>query len=413
MLKVLHTADWHIGQTFHEHDRSHEHQQFLLWLVSTVSKNEIDVLLISGDVFDGSNPTTTSVNLWYKFLASVTKVMPHLQVIVTAGNHDSAARLEATNPFFEFYNINIVGNVQRLPDGNFDYEKLLVPIKDKAGDIKAWCIAVPYLRPGDYPLVAGAASLYADGVTALYEEAYRYALKKRQQGQAIIAMGHLHTLGTKKCGNDLNERLIMGGIEYVPSSAFNDGLAYTALGHIHKAQKIGDKENIRYCGSPIPMSFSEIQYKHQIVVFELLEEQAINIQTIEVPVTIALLRVPEEPKIVSEVLDELLQLPEAGEGIELAPYLEVRVLLEGPEPGLRYKIENALKNKQVRFTRIDVNYPTNTHAEKDLLTFDGLHELQPRDIFSGLYNDRYNCPPPDEMMQLFNEVLIKVSLNNN
>jgi len=260
MLKVLHTADWHIGQTFHDYDRSHEHGQFLQWLAGTIQSKEIDLLLISGDVFDGPNPTTTSVNLWYSFLANASKVMPNLQIIVTAGNHDSAARLEAPNPFFEFYNIRIVGNVQQLPDGNFDYEKLLIPIKNVEGETKAWCIAIPYLRPGDYPLVPGATSQYAEGVTALYKEAYAYALKIQQPGQAIIAMGHLHTLGTERCGNDKNERLIMGGIEYVPASAFHEGLAYTALSHIHKAQAIGGNEHIRYSGSPIPMSFSEINY---------------------------------------------------------------------------------------------------------------------------------------------------------
>ena len=409
MLKILHTADWHIGQTFHEYDRTFEHQQFLIWLVNIISEKQIDVLLVSGDVFDGSNPTTTSVNLWYQFLADVTKQNPQLQIIITAGNHDSAARLEAPNPFFEYYNIRIVGNVQKHTDCSFDHEKLLIPIKNNDGNIKAWCMAVPFLRPGDYPFIEGATLPYAAGVTALYNEAFEYALNKQQQGQAIIAMGHLHTLGTEKSGNDTTERSIMGGVEFVPAAAFNDNIAYTALGHIHKAQKIGGKENIRYSGSPLPMSFSEINYKHQVILFNLVEEKATDITTLEVPVTIALLRVPDVPKKLSDVLIDLNNLPDKQDDISLAPYLEVRVLMDGPEPSLRHQIENVLKNKQVRLTRIDVNYPVSAATEQPILSFDKLKEMQPLDVFATIYHQQFKVSPPEEIIKLFNEVAISIN----
>ena len=413
MLKVLHTADWHIGQTFYEHDRTFEHEQFLLWLVNTITINEIDVLLISGDVFDGSNPSTTSVNLWYNFLANITHVNQHLQIIVTAGNHDSAARLEAPNPFFKYYNIQIIGTVKKLPDGSFDYDKLLIPIKNKEGIIKAWCLAVPYLRPGDYPILNTATSIYAEGIASFYKDAFDYALTKHQLGQAIIAMGHLHTLGTATCGNDKNERSIMGGIEFVPSSAFNDQLAYTALGHIHKAQMIGGKENIRYSGSPIPMSFSEINYQHQVVIFDLFEEKAINIKSIVVPKTIPLLRVPSVPKPLSDVLMELSILPEATADITDAPYLEVRIFLEAPEPFLRNKIEVALLKKKVRFTRIDVNYAVAEKTEKQLLSFDDLQKLQPVDIFFKIYQAQFKNTPPEDLIELFKDAALSVNTLDN
>ena len=409
MLKVLHTADWHIGQTFHEHDRTFEHEQFLLWLVATITDYKIDVLLVSGDVFDGPNPTTTSVNLWYRFLANVTATNKQLQIIVTAGNHDSAARLEAPNPFFAYYNIRIIGNVQKSPDGSFEYEKLLIPIKNKEGETKAWCLAIPFLRPGEYPVVKDAISPYAEGVSALYNEAYEYAATKQQSGQAIIAMGHLHTMGTATCGNDKKERLIMGGIEYVPAAAFNDKIAYTALGHIHKAQIIGGKENIRYSGSPLPMSFTERNYKHQIILFDIEDDKVLNIKSIEVPVTIALLRVPDEPKILSDVLIELSKLEGADGEMSRAPYLEIRVLLNGPEPSLRPQIETAIANKKVRYARIDVQYPVSSTTDQQLLTFDDLQQLQPLDIFIKVYAAQYKEIPPVEITTLFNHASLSVN----
>lgn len=191
-MKILHTADWHIGQLFHEYDRNYEHQQFLNWLVQTLQNQQIDVLLISGDVFDISNPAAASIKMFYTFLNQATKANPALQIIVTAGNHDSASRLEAPKPLLESSNVHIIGLVEKDTDGNIDYEKLIIPIHDRDGNIKVWCLAIPFLRMGDYPTIADCDNPYTEGVTALYKEAFEYVAQKKQNGQSIIAMGHLH-----------------------------------------------------------------------------------------------------------------------------------------------------------------------------------------------------------------------------
>ncbi|HEY2582745.1 MAG TPA: exonuclease subunit SbcD, partial [Mucilaginibacter sp.] len=108
-MKILHTADWHIGQLFHEYDRTYEHQKFLEWLVQIIKDQQIDVLLISGDIFDLSNPAAGSVKMFYTFLNRSVKANPQIQIIVTAGNHDSATRLESPKPLLESSNIHIVG----------------------------------------------------------------------------------------------------------------------------------------------------------------------------------------------------------------------------------------------------------------------------------------------------------------
>lgn len=94
-MKILHTADWHLGQTFYEYDRREEHLHFLEWLKQQIRQHEIDVLLIAGDVFDSPNPSAESQRMYYRFLREVTSENPSLQIIIIAGNHDSAARLEA------------------------------------------------------------------------------------------------------------------------------------------------------------------------------------------------------------------------------------------------------------------------------------------------------------------------------
>jgi DNA repair protein SbcD/Mre11 len=408
-MKLLHTSDWHLGQTFYEYSRDYEHQHFLEWLTATIAEKEIDVLLVCGDVFDVSNPASASVTMFYKFLMGSVHSRPGLQVIVIAGNHDSPSRLEAPKPLLEYSNITIVGNPDYLPDGSINLEKLIIPIKNISGKVEAWCIAMPFIRPGDYSSTTGFGTSYPDGIHAIYKEAYEYAISKKQTGEGLIALGHLHTSGAEVSGNDKSERPIMGGVDFVPITAFDDHLAYTALGHIHKAQKVGGKENIRYSGSPLPMSFSERDYKHQVILLEMGGEHVLHIESIEVPVKVKLLSVPKAHKPLKEVLTELSCLPRSSD-IDHAPYLEVRVLLESPEPSLRHQVETALKGKNARLAKIDVKYPVGIHEEEEAFTFEKLQELQPVSVFSRVYKSRFKNEVPKELIALFNEVTSGINL---
>lgn len=404
-MKILHTADWHIGQLFHAYDRTYEHQQFLDWLVQLLKKEHIDVLLISGDVFDISNPASISVKLFYSFLNQAIKSNPAIQIIITAGNHDSATRLESPKPLLESSNIHIVGLIERNAEGNIDYDKLIIPLHDAQGTVKTWCLAIPFLRLGDYPVVAESPNPYADGVAVLYKEAFDFLETKKQAGQSVIAMGHLHANGAEiTMEKDNPERLIMGGMECIAANAFPEAISYVALGHIHKAQKVGSKEHIRYSGSPLPLSFSELHYKHQVITFEIDEEKIQQLTAIEVPSFVALLRVPSTHQPLQEVIPLLEALPDTSETPESAPYLEVRVLLENPEPSLRYKIETALTGKHVRLARIDPKYPKATNEASEHISQETLTDLQPMDVFSKIYQSKYNAAVPETMMELFQQV---------
>lgn len=407
-MKILHTADWHIGQLFHEYDRTYEHQQFLNWLVDTLQTEQIDVLLISGDVFDISNPSASSIKMFYSFLNKATRVNPDLQIIITAGNHDSASRLEAPKPLLESSNVHIIGLVDKDAEGNIDYQKLLVPIHDDSKNVKIWCLAIPFLRMGDYPNILNCTNPYTEGVTALYNDAFEYASLKKQDGQTIIAMGHLHIHHAEVSDLDKTERLIMGGVECIPATAFHQDIKYVALGHIHKAQRIGGKEHIRYSGSPLPMSFSELNYKHQVIVFEL-DEEISELKSIEIPLSVPLQRIPQTPLPLHEVIGLLDNLPIMDNNLQTVPFLEVRILLDGPEPALRHKVETALAGKRVRLAKIDVKYPASTLQAPEFITPDELSELQPIDVFGKVYQSRYNIDVPNDILQLFKQVAEEVN----
>lgn len=409
-MKIIHTGDWHLGQLFYEYDRAYEHQQFLDWLIAVIKEKQTDVLLISGDVFDLANPSALTVRMFYTFLNRAISANADLQIVITAGNHDSPSRLESPQPLLESTNIYIRGTIEKDFDGNINYEKLLVPLKNKTGDVEVLCLAIPFLRMGDYPIMAECSNPYAEGVSKLYHQATQFTLSQLKKGQSIIAMGHLYAAGAERSGNDEQERPILGNIECVSASAFPPDLKYVALGHIHKAQKIGGSEHIRYCGSPIPMSFSETNYKHQILSFDLINGEVQNQIAIEIPTAISLLKVPDVHKPLHEVLTSINALPETVGNLNTAPYLEVKVLLSGPEPGLRHKIESALKGKQARLAKIDVRYPSPS-IEKGVTSINTqkLEEVKPIEIFKRVYESKYNAPVPEVLTTLFNQTYQEIS----
>ena len=409
MIRILHTADWHLGQTFFGYDRTQEHEHFLDWLAGVLTKNKIDVLIVAGDVFDVSNPSAASQRMFYRFIHRVTTENPRLQLVVVAGNHDSAARLESPLPLLQEMRTEIKGIV-RKQNGKIDYEHLLVELKNAAGEVEALCLAVPFLRQGDYPVVEPEGNPYAEGVKELYARLLKYALKKRTDGQALVAVGHLLATGSEIAEKDHSERIIIGGLESVSPESFPEQIVYTALGHIHKAQRVSGRETIRYAGSPLPMSFAEKHYHHGVVKVTLDEGWAVEIEKLEYTPLVRLLSIPAtEAAAPDEVLDELrgLELPED----EPMPYLEVKVKLSEPEPMLRQQVEEILEGKPVRLARIVSFYrqAAEGSVEEEVLTA-GLQEMNPLQIVKATFENSYQTEMPEELVNLFQEACRTINL---
>ena len=409
MIRILHTADWHLGQTFFGYDRTQEHEHFLDWLAGVLTKNKIDVLIVAGDVFDVSNPSAASQRMFYRFIHRVTTENPRLQLVVVAGNHDSAARLESPLPLLQEMRTEIKGIV-RKQNGKIDYEHLLVELKNAAGEVEALCLAVPFLRQGDYPVVETEGNPYAEGVKELYARLLKYALKKRTDGQALVAVGHLLATGSEIAEKDHSERIIIGGLESVSPESFPEQIVYTALGHIHKAQRVSGRENIRYAGSPLPMSFAEKHYHHGVVKVTLDEGWAVEIEKLEYTPLVRLLSIPAtEAAAPDEVLDELrgLELPED----EPMPYLEVKVKLSEPEPMLRQQVEEILEGKPVRLARIVSFYrqAAEGSVEEEVLTA-GLKEMNHLQIVKATFENSYQTEMPEELVNLFQEACRTINL---
>ncbi|WP_058048518.1 exonuclease SbcCD subunit D C-terminal domain-containing protein [Janthinobacterium sp. Ant5-2-1] len=405
-MRLLHTSDWHLGQTLHNFERGYEHQRFLDWLLDTLVAEQVDVLLVAGDVFDNANPSAASQKQLYVFLQQARARLPALQLVVVAGNHDSAGRLEAPGPLLAAHGTHVIGHLLRDEAGNIDLERLLLPLAGSDGQVQAWCLAVPFLRPGDVPkLPAGdTQDAYLGGIALLYRQLADLALARRQPGQAIVAMGHCHMVGGEM-SNDSERRIVIGGTEMLPSGIFDTSIAYAALGHLHKAQAVGGQDHIRYCGSPIPLSFAEVNYRHQVLCLDIDGEQLTEVRAIEVPRAVPLLRVPATPAPINEVLAQLAALDVPAAPPEAQPFLEVRVRLDAPEPGLRTRIETALDGKPVRLAKIETSSAARSSAPENL-TLDQLSQLQPDDIFRRLYLQKYGREAPPEQLSALAELLL-------
>lgn len=405
-MRLLHTSDWHLGQTLHNYERGYEHQRFLDWLLDTLVAERVDVLLVAGDVFDNANPSAASQKQLYVFLQQARARLPALQLIVVAGNHDSAGRLEAPAPLLAAHGTHVIGHLLRGENGDIDLERLLLPLSGADGRVQAWCLAVPFLRPGDVPkLPAGdTQDAYLGGIALLYRQLTDLALARRQPGQAILAMGHCHMVGGEM-SNDSERRIVIGGTEMLPSGIFDTAITYAALGHLHKAQAVGGQEHIRYCGSPIPLSFAEVNYRHQVLCLDIDGEMLQSVRVIEVPRAVPLLRVPATPAPIAEVLAQLAALDVPDAPAEAQPFLEVRVRLDAPEPGLRTRIETALDGKPVRLAKIETSSTARSSAPENM-TLDQLSQLQPDDIFRRLYQQKYAKEAPPELLSALAELLL-------
>ena len=412
-MRLLHTSDWHLGQTLHNFDRGWEHARFLDWLLDTIVAEDIDALLIAGDVFDNANPSAASQRQLYRFLGDARRRKPDLDIVIVAGNHDSPGRLEAPGPLLEAHGTRVVGHVARLDDGAIDLERLVVPLTDAGGEVRAWCVAVPFLRPGDVPRVqpsegetTDAFDAYIAGIRLLYQQAYALARSKASAGQAIVAMGHCHMVGGDS-SPDSERRILIGGTEALPASMFDAGLAYAALGHLHLAQRVGKQEHLRYCGSPLPLSFAEVGYTHQVLRIDLDGERAAAITPLPVPRAVELLRVPASPAPLKEAIAQLVGLDLPERPLHEQPYLEVRVLLDGPEPSLRAQVEAALEGKPVRLAKIEPTRRVQAAPGIDpALSLEQLARLQPDDIFRRLWQQRFGEDAPDDLLAAFSELLL-------
>jgi len=411
-LRLFHTSDWHLGQNLHGQERDFEHACFLEWLLRQLAAEKPDALLVAGDIFDTVNPPVKAQERLYDFIVSAHEQNPNLTIVMIAGNHDSGSRIELPAPLMRRLRTHALGRVLWLDDGQLDVERLLLPLPDAKGKVKAWCLALPFLRPAE---VTGAhlGDDYLRGIGQVHEWLIAAANGKRKKGQALIAVSHAHMAGGS-VSEDSERSLIIGNAEALPASLFGPSISYVALGHLHKPQKVNGEERIRYSGSPIPLSFSEIGYQHQILDITLDGDTLAKVEPRLIPRAVNLQRMGPAP--LADLLVQLKELPDVDllADVQRQPWLEVRVRLDEPQPDLRHQVETALQGKAVRLVRIAAEYAgqgDSGRTDEDAALIE-LDQLSPEELFSRAWQDTYGNEVDEQTLKDFAVLLQDVQLED-
>ncbi|ELC0932540.1 exonuclease SbcCD subunit D C-terminal domain-containing protein [Pseudomonas aeruginosa] len=345
-MRVLHTSDWHIGRTLYGRKRYEEFEAFLTWLAETIQQNEIDALLVAGDVFDTSAPSNRAQELYYRFLCRVAASSCR-HVVVVAGNHDSPSFLNAPKELLKALDVHVVGSsTESLED-----EVLVLRNEQDAPELIV--CAVPYLRDRDIRVAEAGESVedkerkLIDGIRTHYAAVAALAEQKREElgvDIPIVGTGHLFTAGGQTVDGDGVRELYVGTLAHVTAGIFPANFDYLALGHLHVPQKVNGSETIRYSGSPLPMGFGEAKQQKSVCQVEFHSTSA-SVQLVDVPMFQKLERVKGDWDGISSRILELSATDSQG-------WLEV--IYDGIEVigDLRERLEEAISGTQMEILRI-------------------------------------------------------------
>ena len=280
-MRILHSSDWHLGQHFMGKTRLLEHQAFLAWLIEQVQVHQVDAVLVAGDIFDTGAPPSYARELYNHFIVELRSTCAEL--LVLGGNHDSVAMLGESKTLLAQLNTRVIPGVCA------ELSEQVLVLHTRDGQPGAILCAIPFIRPRDV-LHSQAGESAHDKQLALqtaiaqhYQQLYTQAEAKREAlggGLPIIASGHLTTVGAS--ASESVREIYVGALEAFPTSAFPPA-AYIALGHIHRPQKVGGLEHIRYCGSPIPLSFDEAKQQKEVLLVDLSSDGLQQVTPLAVP----------------------------------------------------------------------------------------------------------------------------------
>ena len=407
-MKILHTADWHLGHQLHGHDRRFEHDAFLDWLSDTLKAREIDALLVAGDLFDTANPPASAWQQLYRFLARLRAEMPHLNMVLIGGNHDSPSKLDAPHELLRAFDLHLVGSISRDSEGKLETDRLLVPLQDREGKIAAWCAAVPFLRSSDLRVeqLAEGQDRLLEGVGQVYAEVLAEGRARCGEELPLIAMGHAYLAAGQL--SELSERRVLGGNQHALPAELFAGADYTALGHLHLAQS--PTEGVHYSGSPLPLSLAEANYNHQVLEVTFAGGKLAGLERIPVPRAVEMIRLPQST--LDDALNAIasLELPACPQ--EAQPFLEVRLLLPKPEARIRERILAAIADKPVRLARISTQYQGSGEGLADGRERRRLDELSPTEVFRLCYQRQFEGEPEAGLVASFEEILEQVKESN-
>lgn len=402
-MRILHTSDWHFGQFFLGHSRQAEHEKLIAWLVEQARLHEADSVLIAGDIFDTGAPPSYARELYYALILALRDAGVGLTLL--AGNHDSVAVLEESRELLNALNTVVIPSVQNDPN-----EQIRV-LNKRNGEPGAIVCAIPFIRPRDVlQSLAGQSaqekqSSLQDAIHAHYRALHELALRKREEigtDLPIIATGHLTTVGAS--ASESVREIYVGALEAFPTSAFPEA-DYIALGHIHRPQKVGGLEHIRYSGSPIALSFDEARQQKEMLLVDLSVKGLEKVTPIPIPCFQQMASVKGSLKDLETQIAAAASVISEGE----TAWLEVVISADDYLSDLQARIQKICENLPVEVLRIRRERSSVAIALQSQAR-ETLNDLMPADVFERrLQSEILDDETRSQLVIMYNEVVRNIA----
>ena len=388
-MKILHTSDWHLGRTIYGQKCYEEYDAALQWLADLIESEQVDTLLIAGDVFDNSLPNSRAQSQYFRFLARIIRSSCR-NVVIVAGNHDSPSLLDAPGEILQALNVHVVGTAS-----DESPENEVIVLENGARRSEAVICAVPYLpdrvlrkvEAGETPEIK--CEKIKKGIEEHYRKVIALAEKKRDSLRCaaedeayipIIAMGHLFAVGGQTLQDDGVRELYVGTLAAVETSVFSSTVDYAALGHLHIPQAVGGKPHIRYSGSLLPVGFSAAEREKKAVLIDFSGEKPL-IRERTIPRFLELERVTGTYEQIVERIEELKRL-------DRKILLEIVYADKDFISDLRGKIENSIERSKLILCRMILSGPNEGDAQNVFDSAETLGDLTEEQVFQKFLESR-------------------------
>ncbi|MFV8226573.1 exonuclease SbcCD subunit D C-terminal domain-containing protein [Christiangramia aquimixticola] len=404
-MKILHTADWHIGKKLHKHDLAQDFDLFIDWLLNLIKTEGIEVLLISGDIFDLANPSSEARTQYYRALIKLQQL--NCKIIATGGNHDSPAMLDAPKEILKALDMDVIGG---LPE---NLEDCIIPITNTNGNCELLVAAIPYLRDADLRAGNGA-STYEDrvreireGIRNIFNNAAEIC-SKNFPGIPVVGMGHLYTAGTET--SDSERDIQIGNQAAFQAEQFGEYYNYIALGHIHKPQRVNAGIPVFYSGSPIPLSFSERKDDKRVLIIDT--EGSWEPESIAIPSFRKLLKLTGN---LTELRDNLDALEHSE---TLNSLIEIELVEEQYDAQKIYLLDelvNNFKKPGFEIVKQRARFKNQIQGSAEIFSDNqNLEDLKPGEVFRELIAPHdYEEEERKEILSAFEEILAEVQSSEN
>lgn len=417
-MKIIHTSDWHLGQSFINQSRKHEHAAFLAWLIAQVQTQEVDAVIVAGDIFDTTTPPSYAREMYHQFVTQLHAL--NCTLVLLGGNHDSVAMLNESLPLLRALGTHMIPNSLATP------AEQIVPLSNRqTGAIEAIVCAIPFLRPRDLVVAqSGEDDLskqarFKAAITDHYANVYQAALNKRKSlglTIPIIATGHLTAVGIQP--SESERSIYVGTLENYPKEAFPPA-DYTALGHIHRPQVVSNSQHIYYSGSPIPLSFDELGVDKRVMLVEFAntsDATHVNHEPKFTPhlrsITVPRFQPMQELQgKIEEIKAQLLTYPLANEaGTALPTWLLIKLTDANSIQNIANTIAEFAQDRHVVITKI---MRIRSPQEQALRAqhHEVLTQLSPNDVFAKRLESEteLNDSQRTELNTTFNDIITKVT----